>query len=39
MNQYQLMKEVKTITNQDNYERCEALKRMGKDPRKMTKIN
>jgi len=39
MTQYQLMKEVKTIINQDDYERCEALKRMGKDPRKMTKIN
>jgi hypothetical protein len=38
MNQYQLMKEVKSIINQDDYERCEALKRMGRDPRKMTKI-
>ena len=38
MSQYQLMKEVKTIINQDDYERCEALKRLGKDPRKMTMV-
>lgn len=35
LSEYDLMRKVKTIINQDNYERVEALKKLGKDPKKM----
>jgi len=38
MSQYELMKVCKSIIGQDEYERNEILKKMGKDPSKMKKI-
>lgn len=39
MSEYQLMKEVKNIINQDDFERSEILRKMGKDPSRMKMIN
>ena len=39
MNQYQLMSVVKKITGQDESERNELLKKLGKDPSKFKKVN
>jgi hypothetical protein len=38
MSQYELMKVCKSIIGQDEHERNEILKKMGKDPSKMRKI-
>jgi hypothetical protein len=35
----ELLRVVKNIIKQDEFERIEILKRMGKDPRKLVKIN
>jgi hypothetical protein len=37
--QYELMKVVKKITGQDDFERNELLKKLGKDPSKFKKLN
>jgi hypothetical protein len=37
--QYELMKVVKHITGQDEVERNELLKKLGKDPSKFKKVN
>lgn len=39
MRQYELMTKVREIIHQDDYERAEILRKMGKDPQKMRKIN
>jgi hypothetical protein len=39
VSQYELMKEVKKITGQDEVERNELLKKLGKDPSKFKKVN
>lgn len=38
LSQYELMKVCKTIINQDEFERNEILRKMGKDPSKMRKL-
>ena len=38
MGQYELMRVCKNIINQDEFERNEILKKMGKDPSKMRKL-
>jgi hypothetical protein len=39
VSQYELMKEVKKITGQDEVERNELLKKLGKNPSKFKKVN
>ncbi len=39
LSQMELLRVVKNIIKQDEFERIEILKRMGKDPRKLVKIN
>lgn len=39
MTQYQFMKIIHELIDQDNYERNEILKKMGKDPSKMKFVN
>lgn len=39
LSQYELMKVVKGVIKQDDYERNEMLKKLGKDPSKFKKVN